>query len=286
MAPELYQADQDSARDGACPWPPFVGVDEGLDQLFRWSAERRRVEWFQPLRSKCRTLQKISDQRILAVHDCGFAEIDVATGACVQDCRLEAGGVISAIRLTEERTVLAGLNLAGLTGICFIEYDALGNLRRWVSVPGDYVRCCSVTPQNTLLYTANTVVHEADWEGKYIRSFHAEGFYHAWKPVRLPDGGTRISAGYGAFLVEFDQHGQERRRWTVPDLYRAEVRPFFFGDFSVSANDNIVVCNWLGHGPDKGGTGYSLLEFTSAGEFVGGWQDARGISSLQTFVLC
>jgi hypothetical protein len=286
MSSKLYRADQAGAGRVPCPWPSFIGVDEGLDRLFRWSAESQRVEWSQPLKSKCRSLQKISDQRVLAVHDRGFAEIDAATGAGVEDRRLETGGVISATRVSDGGTVLAGLNLAGLAGICFVDHDGAGRVRRTMNVPGDYVRCCSITPQNTLLYTANTVVHETDWRGKHIQSFQADGFYHAWKPVRLSDGGTRISAGYGAFLVEFDERGEERRRWTVPDLYKAEVRPFFFGDFSVRANGNIVVCNWLGHGPDKGNTGYSLLEFTPAGEFVGGWQDARGISSLQTFLLC
>jgi hypothetical protein len=286
MPAKLYQADRDIEGSEPSLWPSFVGVDEGLDQLFRWSAKDQRVEWMQPLKSKCRSLQRIAEQRILAVHDAGFVEIDLATGAGVEEHRLEAGGVISAIRLPDGGTVLAGLKLNGRTGVGFVDYDSMGKLRRTVNFPGDYVRCCSVTDRDTVLYTANTVVYEADWSGKLVRTFQAEGFYHAWKPLRLPNGTTRISAGYGAFLVEFDEQGREQKRWTVPPLYKETVHPFFFSDFVTRENGNVIICNWLGHGGDRGRTGYSLLEFDGHGEFLGAWQDARGISSLQTFLLC
>lgn len=265
-------------------WPEFVGVDEGLEMLFRWTPENDRMVWAVPLANKCRTLQLISATHLLGVTDQGYFEARLGDGKIVRQASLEQAGVIAAARVGDGHTMLTGIDLAGLTGVTFAEYDSADRLHRTVFFPGDYVRGATLTAGDTILFTNNDRVLEGDWSGRILREFSAPGFKHAWKAQRLPNGHTLISAGYGAFIAEFDQRCREIRRWVCAEA-DAAVRPFFFGDFNLRPDGSLVVCNWLGHGTGLGGTGYALLQFNPAGAIVKVWQDAERTSSVQAFAL-
>ena len=283
-APHPLSPKSINAAAARAAWPAFVAVDEGLDRLVRWEPAQDRIIWTTPLAMKCRTLQQISPSRILGATDTGYFEVDIADGKILRQVRLESEGVIAAFRCPNGTTLLTGINLAGQHGVTFSEYDNHSQLRRSVCYPGDYVRGSTLTEADTILFTNNDRVLEGDWSGKIFRGFSAAGFLHAWKALRLQNGHTIISAGYGAFVVEFDGHCREVRRWECGSNL-AFVRPFFFGDFTLLADGSLVVCNWLGHGTALGGTGYTLLQFHPNGTVVKAWQDAERTSSLQAVML-
>lgn len=266
------------------PLPTFAAVDEGLDQILLFERDSGKIAWTYPLKNKCRSLQWLPSGLLLAVCDTGYLEIECDTGQLRHELRVADTGVVSAKRLANGHTVLAAIGLTEANVIEFREIDSIGTVFRSTRFPGDYVRRSSATPENTILFTCDTCVKEGDWAGCLVRQFSIPGFRHAWKAIRAADGTTFISAGYGAFIVQCDREGQELRRWQCTST-QEEIRPFFFGDFTLLPNGGLLVCNWLGHGVNLGATGYSLLEFAANGPLVGAWRDSKHTSSLQTFAL-
>ena len=260
----------------------FIAIDEGLDRLIRVAPQQPLCVWTLPIAGKSRSLQRLADGTILAVTDTGYMEIDTDRGCVIRDVHFFKSGVISAERLPNGHTFFGGLNL-GQTGVTFVEIDAQNKPFRTVVFPGDYVRRSTPTLTDTILFTCNSRVYEGDWSGRILREFSAPGFKHAWKAIRTDDDHTVISAGYGAFIVEFSDSGRILRKWECA-THASTVRPNFFGDFHLLPDGGMMVCNWLGHGTDLGGTGYPLLEFSPRRELVGGWQDASRTSSLQTVI--
>ena len=262
----------------------FIAVDEGLDRLIRVAPSEPSTEWTLPLEEKCRTLQLLPNGAILAVTDSGYMEVDINRGTIIRSVYLFSSGAISAQRLPNGHTFLGGINLDNARGVTFVQVDAENRPFRSVCFSGDYVRRSTLTPADTILFTCDSCVYEGDWSGRILREFTAPGFKHAWKAVRLDGDRTLISAGYGAFAVEFSKDSRILRRWECTASHSV-VRPNFFGDFCQLYNGGLLICNWLGHGTDLGGTGYPLLEFSPDGELISGWQDAKRTSSLQTFVI-
>lgn len=265
-------------------WGDLVAVDEGLDRLFRWSPTDDTMRWSTVLAHKCRTLQRIAADRVLGVHDRGYFEAELARGDILRHVQPEAGGVVAASRGPDGRTFLSGIDLAGQKGVSFVEYNADDVRARRCCFQGDYVRGATLTTTDTILYTNNDRVIEGTWSGRVLREFAAPGFLHAWKALRLPNGHTLISAGYGAFVAEFDSAAHLIRRWQC-GAGQSFARPHFFGDFTLLPDGSLIVCNWLGHGPGWGGTGCALLEFAPDGELQRFWQDAVRTSSVQAFAL-
>lgn len=263
----------------------LVAVDEGLDRLIRLCPDQPGCEWTLPLKTKCRSLQVLPDGRLLVVTDQGWMEVLLRDGSVVRNRSLFPGGVISAQRLPGGETFCAGLNLMREHSVCFVVLDHDDKVAREVSFPGDYVRRSTLTEEDTILFTCDSRVLEGDWSGGVRREFSLPGFRHAWKAVRLADGRTMISAGYGAFVAEFDQTGRVIRRWDCREQVEA-IRPFFFGDFEPLEDGGLLVCNWLGHGTDLGGTGCCLLHLDARSRVAGAWQEPVRTSSLQTFVRC
>ena len=108
-----------------------------------------------------------------------------------------------------------------------------------------------------------------------------DGFFHAWKSLRLPNGNLIVTAGYGAFVVEMDSRGKILRKFGGKDQVPDKVRPFFYAMFQLLTNGNVVLANWQGHGTGFGQSGVQLLEFNAAGEIVWSWSEAELISSIQ-----
>jgi hypothetical protein len=129
--------------------------------------------------------------------------------------------------------------------------------------------------------SCNDRIREGSRDGKYLREFPVEGFFHAWKSLRLPNGNLLVTAGYGAFVVELDPMGKILRKFGGKESVPEKVRPFFYAMFQLLPNGNIVLANWQGHGPGFGSSGVQLLEFDAAGEIVWTWSKADLISSLQ-----
>lgn len=259
----------------------FLAIDEGLGNLLHIDERKPARDWIVPLaHPQVRDMQLVGGGRLMVSHHHGYAEYDIATGACVKDfAGLE--GVTAARRQPDGRTLIAGVNLAGREGVVILDLDPEDAIQKTTLFAGDYVRLIRQTEQGTYLMSCNSRIREGSPDGHYLRDFEVEGFYHAWKALRLPGGHLLISAGYGAFMIEVDAHGVEVRKFGSAAQVPAAVRPFFYGMFQLLGNGHVIVANWQGHGPGWGASGLQLLEFSPSGEIVWNWSESPRISSLQ-----
>jgi len=137
-------------------------------------------------------------------------------------------------------------------------------------------RLDAVVKQQQLAYTMFV-----DPSGRVIQEWAVPGLRHAWKAVRLPNGRTLASTGYGAFLVELNADGSVARRFAEKEAMPPALNARFYATFQLLPNGHIVLANWQGHGPGHGASGVQLFELDPAGAVVWQWSDASLISSLQ-----
>ena len=259
----------------------FIAIDEGLGTLLHVDERNPAKDWRVPVgHPQPRDLQLVGRGRILVGHDAGFTEFDLASGKIAHEVATYKG-VTSARRLANGHTVLIGVNLGGASGVVLLELDAKENVFHKTVVPGNYVRLARETPQRTWLLMSDTKIREVKEDGESVHEWTVPGFRHAWKAVRLPNGNTLASAGYGAFLVELGARGEIVRRIGAKSEALAFANPNFYATFHLLANEHIVVANWQGHGTGHGASGVQLLEFDQKGGVVWQWSDASRISSLQ-----
>jgi hypothetical protein len=259
----------------------FVALDEGLGNLLYINERAASRNWIVPVgMPQARDMQLVGGNKILIGHHYGYTEFDLATGKNVWEFA-EFEGVTAARRQPNGNTIVAGVNLAGAIGVVILELNTHGKEIHRAIFPGDYVRLIRQTGSGTYLMCCNDRIREGSREGKYLREFPIEGFFHAWKAVRLPGGNLIVSAGYGAFLVEIDSTGVIVRKFGGKDSVPSEVNPCFYALFQLLPNGNIVVANWQGHGEGHGTKGKQLLEFDRRGYIVWQWSRPELISSLQ-----
>jgi hypothetical protein len=237
--------------------------------------------WLVPIgRPQARDMQLIGGNKILIGHHHGYTEFDLTRGRVAKEfAALE--GVTAARRQPNGHTIIAGVDIAGVKGVVVLELDAHDREMHRARFPGDYVRLIRQTEQGTYLMSCNDRIREGSRDGKYLRDFPVEGFYHAWKSLRLPNGNLIVTAGYGAFVVELDPTGKVLRKFGGQEQLPGKVRPFFYAMFQLLPNGNVVLANWQGHGPGFGSSGVQLLELNGTGEIVWSWSKAELISSLQ-----
>ncbi len=259
----------------------FVAIDEGLVQLLHVDQRNPSRDWVAPIpHLQARDMQLIGDGRLLVGHHNGWSEFDLETGTLLDDFG-PYEGVTAVRRQKNGHTLVAGVDIAGASGVALLELDVSRNEVRRAVYPGDYVRLVRQTAQGTLLMSCNDRIREADTHGNYLRDYPVEGFYHAWKSLRLPNGHLLVSAGYGACMVELDAEGNVIRKFGAKDQVPVTVNPFFYAMFQLLPNGHVVLANWQGHGPGFGGSGQQLIEFDNAGNLVWAWSDPVRISSLQ-----
>ena len=259
----------------------FIAIDEGRATLLHINERDESKNWIVPIgQPAARDMQLMGGNRILIGHHHGYTEFDIATGKVMKEFAALTG-VTAARRQPNGHTILARVNHNGIIGVVVSELDAANNEVHCAMFPGDYVRLIRQTAQGTYLMSCNDRVREGLRDGKYLREFPVEGFLHAWKALRLPNGNLIVSAGYGAFLVELDPYGTIIRKFGGQESVPEKVRPFFYAMFQLLCEGNIIVANWQGHGENLSASGIQLLEFNGAGEIVWMWSKADLISSLQ-----
>jgi hypothetical protein len=237
--------------------------------------------WIVPIgQPAARDMQLIGQGRVLIGHHHGYSEFDIALGRLVKEYKTLTG-VTAVRRQPDGRTIIAGVDIPGTKGVTVLELAANDQEVRRTIFQGDYVRLIRQTEQDTYLMSCNDRIREGSTEGAYLREYPVEGFYHAWKALRLPNGNLMVTAGYGAFVVELDAGGKIVRQFGGKDCVPERVRPFFYAMFQLLPGGNIVLANWQGHGSGFGASGVQLLEFNPAGEIVWSWSKAELISSLQ-----
>lgn len=259
----------------------FIAIDEGHATLLHINEADQSKNWIVPIgQPAARDMQLIGGNKILIGHHHGYSEFDITLGRLVKEfASLE--GVTAVRRQPNGYTIIAGVDILGPKGVVVLELDANDREISRVTFPGDYVRLIRQTEQGTYLMSCNDRIREGSRDGQYLREFPVEGFVHAWKSLRLPNGNLIVTAGYGAFVVELDPDGKIVRQFGGKDQVPEKVRPFFYAMFQLLPNGNIVLANWQGHGPGFGQSGVQLLEFNPAGEIVWTWSKADLISSLQ-----
>lgn len=259
----------------------FLAIDEGLAQLLHIDENDSSRDWIVPIgHLQARDMQLIGGGRILIGHHHGWSEFAIATGRVLFEFT-GYEGVTAVRRQPDGHTILAGVDIAGATGVVILELDETNTEIHRAIYPGDYVRLIRQTGQGTFLMSCNDRIREGDRFGNYLREYPVEGFYHAWKSLRLANGNLIISAGYGAFMVELDPGGGIVRKFGGKGQVPEEVNPFFYAMFQLLPNGHIVLANWQGHGEGFGESGVQLLEFDADGEIVWSWSESKRISSLQ-----
>ena len=266
------------------PYSPFrhrfLAIDEGRSRLLHVDEHDPLNDWDVEIRHpQPRDMQLIGNGRVMIGHHCGWSEFDISTG-CQREEMNVYEGVTAVRRQPDGRTLLAGTGIGGEPGVMVVELDPENRELCRTRYPGDYVRLIRQTAQGTFLMSCNDRIREADSAGNYLSDFAMEGFYHAWKSLRLPSGNLLVSAGYGAFMAELESSGKLVRKFGGRDQV-PEVNPYFYAMFQLLSCGNVVVANWQGHGDGLGNSGIQLLEFDPSGSIVWQWSEATRISSLQ-----
>ena len=260
----------------------FLAIDEGLAQLLHIDERNPAKNWIVPTNhAQARDLQLIGRGRVLVGHDEGYSEFDIATGELLKDVATYSG-VTSVRRQPNGNTLLAGVNLAtGQNSVVVVEVDPTGTPIAKTGFPASYLRLLRQTAQGTWLMMNQDVIREADPNGRVIQEWTVPGLRHAWKAVRLPNGRTLASAGYGAFLLELNADGSVARRFAEKQAMPPALNARFYATFQLLPDGHIVVANWQGHGPGHGASGVQLFELDPTDAVVWRWSDANLISSLQ-----
>lgn len=265
----------------------LLGIDEGRQRLMLLDTSDAGSGWNLDLSDfpLARDLQRLDAQRALVGYDHGFFEIEIATGRVLKSCN-RWRNVTAACRLPDGGTLVTGQDLEGESeSVCVLTLDRNGVVTQRARRDGDYVRLMRPNGEGGYLLSTNDHICETDAELRTIRTLAAPGFEHAWLAQREADGGTLVSAGYGAFMARFDAAGKLAGSFGRAEDVPAEAAPFFYASFQHLPQGGLLVANWQGHGPDNGDKGRQLIEFDADGGYVDGWSDAGRISSLQGILL-
>ncbi len=284
----------------------FLAIDEGLSNLMRVDEKEPKKNWLVHIgKAHPRDMQLVGAGKLLISHDKGYSEYDVHTGLLLKDISLYHD-VSSVRRLANGHTLVIGLDfdqvkknkgdnpLGDPTGrhVIFAEFDARDHLVSRTAYVGDYVRLVRETAKGTYLCSCNTLFREGDGNGGWIREIPVEGFTHAWKAIRLSNGDTLMSAGYGTslkqgstFMAEVDAAGKIIRRFGAAADVPAGVHPYFYATFQLLPNGDVVVANWQGHGAGHNDSGVQILEFDPKGAIVWEWSDRAFVSSVQAVLV-
>jgi hypothetical protein len=257
--------------------------DEGIPQLAYIDLQNPAACWYTAIPAG-RDVQLVGKGRVLVGTGNGYEEYELATGKKVHELNTYPGTLV-ARRLRNGNTLLTGVNWQQKQGIVLVELNADGAIQQLINYPGfDYVRLVRETASGHFLVTANNVLFEGNRDGTIVwKAVIGDAQKtHAWQALRLKNGQTVVSTGYGKDLEFFSADGKRIDTITGPPA----VNPNFFAGFQVLANGNYVVANWQGHGPGHGGSGIQVLEYSPAGKLVWTWQqDANKISSLHAAIV-
>lgn len=283
----------------------FLAIDEGLSDLMRVNESNPKENWLVHIdREHPRDMQLEGQGKLLISHDHGYCEYDIKTGNRVKDVS-SYHDVSSVRRLGNGHLLIAGVDfdaqklnkgdapIGDPNGrhVVFAEYDENGQQVKRTTYTGDYLRLVRETAAGTFLCGCNTMFKEADGKGNWIREFPVKGFQHAWMALRLANGNTLMSAGYGtsnppnpngtSFMAEDDPSGKLLRTFGAKTQVPAAIHPYFYAMFQPLANGDVVIANWQGHKAGHNYSGEQVVELDSAGNVAWTWSDRAFVSSIQ-----
>lgn len=232
-----------------------------------------------------RDMQLIGDNRLLLSNSTGYEEYDLTTQKQLK--KVTIGSQIQSVFRINAKETFVGVD--GNVPHLEIIDSATGQSRKTINIePSITLRIIRPTPNGTFLVGGRDagMIYEFDSTGKKVWEANVGG--SPYQAVRLKNGITVISTGYGAQIAVVDKDAKIIRKFpqNPKDASLASLKPNFFGGFQILSNGNIVVANWQGHGPGYGTSGSQLLEFDSTGVLVSCWkQDASIVSSLHGVIV-
>lgn len=255
-------------------------ADEGNGKVHYINLSNPTEHW--TITTNNRDLQLIGNNRLMVSVGDGYAEYNVNTGTFIK--KITIGGTVQSVfRLTSKSTFV------GIDGspASVMEVDSTGKQIRKINFAVNAsIRIVRPTPAKTFLVGGKIsgTMNECDSTGKIIWSAQAGG--EPYMALRLPNGNTLISTGYGIQMVLVDSKANVLKKYpSQTDLgtdFWKQASPYFFGGFQILKNGNIVVANWEGHGTGNGSKGFQLIEIDSSlSKVVSYWkQDPSLVSSL------
>jgi hypothetical protein len=267
-------------------------ADEGNGKVHYINLDNKSDKWSTTCSN--RDLQLVGDNHLMVSDNGGngYSELDVSTGVLISHVAISSvsSGINSSFRLSKEETFCTR---DGSPAKIYTT-NATGKIVATITLSLDAsVRICRPTAKGTFIIggkTAGTMC-EFDSTGKKIWECNAGG--EPYMALRLPDGTTLMSSGYGGQMVRADQKGTVIRKFPTDNDKKSnskfwdKAKPNFFAGFQILKNGNIVVSNWQGHGTGYGSSGYQLIEIDSAlSRVVAFWkQDASFVSSLHNVLI-
>ncbi len=232
-----------------------------------------------------RDMQLIGDGKLLLNSGTGYEEYDLSTHTKVKNVSV-GSNIQTAFRINSQETFVG---VDGSVPHVEIINNATGKSRKTINIkPSITLRLIRPTPNKTFLVGGKDagMVYEFDSLGNKVWEANVGG--SPYQAVRLLNGNTVISTGYGAQIAIVDKNSKVIRKFPAnpKDASLTAVNPNFFGGFQILSNGNIVIANWQGHGTGHGTSGIQLLEFDSTGVLVSYWkQNASIVSSLHGVIV-
>jgi hypothetical protein len=213
-----------------------------------------------------RDLQLVGHGNFMIGTNDGWEERSLADGSPVVQ-QTAFPGTLSAHRLRNGLTVLAGVNWQGAAGVVLAEVDVTGAVSHTIDLPDfSFVRLVRQTQTGTFLVTVDDAVIESDAAGNILWRANVprvnQTASHVWQALRLLTGETIVSTGYAASLEIYDANQVLSRTITGPP----DVVPNQYVGFQILPGGNYLVANWLGHSGEV--MGVQLLEYDPGGALV------------------
>jgi hypothetical protein len=229
-----------------------------------------------------RDLQVVGNGRVMLGKFDGWDEYRLSDGVKVAGQHGFAG-TEDAYRLTDGNTMLASVSGGS---IVLKMVSASGQVASQITYKGfSYVRLVRRTSAGSYLVTADTVVFEGSDQGTILWQVSPAGATHAWKAMRLADGNTAISTGYGASVVIYDHAGHLVQTIGGPNQPSAAViAPWFYADFHLMPNGTYFVVN--SQADRTMDNSVQLLEYdASSGALVWQQKQPSGVRSLEEAIV-
>jgi hypothetical protein len=259
-------------------------ADEGNQKVHYVDMNDNSKTWSISIGS--RDMQLIGDGKVLLHTGTDFQEYDLTTHLQVK--KVTTAGTVQ----TVFRTNTSGNTYVGVDGAQLKIVDVSGNVKKTINISSitTSIRLIRPTLNNTFLVggggSTATNLCEFDSTGKKIWEVNVGG--EPYQAVRLANGNTVVSNGYGAQIAIVNSKAEIIRKFPVDPKVASlsTYNPNFFAGLQVLKNGNIIVANWQGHGTGYGNSGAQLLEFDSTGVLVSYWkQTASLVSSLHGVIV-
>ena len=228
-----------------------------------------------------RDLQLVGGGRVMVGKPNGWDEYRLTDGGLVAG-QHGFSGVQDSYRLPDGTTMLATVSGGG---IVLRMVTAAGQVQRMITYPGhSYVRLVRPTASGTFLVTSDTLIFEGDDQGHEVASIPVAGGQHVWKAMRLPNGNTVVTTGYGATLQIYSPARlllQTVGGSGQPNA--AAIAPWFYADFHQMPTGNYFVVN--SQADRTMNNSVQLLEYDAAGMLVWQQKQPTGVRSVEAAIV-